>query len=91
MFDASQYAFFGNDEVEEVELGGLEEEDEILSFNGIGDGFSFDKEEVIFHSISLKLATRGALCFGIDGAFLWFLYTLVTSKFYSPIYAGWGF
>ncbi|KAG2324468.1 hypothetical protein Bca4012_038980 [Brassica carinata] len=37
VFDASQYAFFGNDVVEEVELGGLEEEDEILSFNGIGD------------------------------------------------------
>ncbi|CAF2060467.1 hypothetical protein Bca4012_100312 [Brassica carinata] len=46
LFDASQYAFFGNHVVEEVELGGLEEEDEILSFNGIGDGFSFDKEEV---------------------------------------------
>lgn len=46
MFDASQYAFFGNDVVEEVELGGLEEEDEILSFTGIGEDFSFDKEEV---------------------------------------------
>ncbi|KAF2595295.1 hypothetical protein F2Q70_00045703 [Brassica cretica] len=43
MFDASQYAFFGNNVVEEVELGGLEEEeDEILSFNGIRE----DKEEV---------------------------------------------
>lgn len=47
MFDASQYAFFGNDVVEEVELGGLEEEDEILSFTGIAEDFSFDKEEVI--------------------------------------------
>lgn len=46
MFDASQYAFFGNDVVEEVELGGLEEEDEILSFTGMGEDFSFDKEEV---------------------------------------------
>ncbi|VVA95823.1 unnamed protein product [Arabis nemorensis] len=46
VFDASQYAFFGNDVVEEVELGGLEEEDEILSFAGIGEDFSFDKEEV---------------------------------------------
>uniref|UniRef100_A0A1J3HRG3 Protein PAT1-like protein 1 n=1 Tax=Noccaea caerulescens TaxID=107243 RepID=A0A1J3HRG3_NOCCA len=45
VFDASQYAFFGNDVVEEVELGGLEEEDEILSFTGIGEDFSFDKEE----------------------------------------------
>ncbi|KAF8103118.1 hypothetical protein N665_0188s0072 [Sinapis alba] len=47
VFDASQYAFFGNDVVEEVELGGLEEEDEILSFNGIGDDdLSFVKQEV---------------------------------------------
>ncbi|ESQ27208.1 hypothetical protein EUTSA_v10018148mg [Eutrema salsugineum] len=46
VFDASQYAFFGNDVVEEVELGGLDEEDEILSFTGIGEDFSFDKEEV---------------------------------------------
>ncbi|KAG7587584.1 hypothetical protein ISN45_Aa02g027530 [Arabidopsis thaliana x Arabidopsis arenosa] len=46
MFDASQYAFFGNDVVEEVELGGLEEEDEIFSFTGIAEDFSFDKEEV---------------------------------------------
>ncbi|KAL8126607.1 hypothetical protein AgCh_013747 [Apium graveolens] len=28
VFDASQYAFFGNDVVEEVELGGLEDDDE---------------------------------------------------------------
>ncbi|CAH9052962.1 unnamed protein product [Cuscuta epithymum] len=28
LFDASQYAFFGNDVVEEVELGGLEDEEE---------------------------------------------------------------
>lgn len=53
MFDASQYAFFGNDVVEEVELGGLEEEDEILSFAGIGEDFSFDKEEVNLTLISL--------------------------------------
>ncbi|PHT30649.1 hypothetical protein CQW23_29759 [Capsicum baccatum] len=29
-FDASQYAFFGNDVVEEVELGGLEDEEDGL-------------------------------------------------------------
>ncbi|CAN8233739.1 unnamed protein product [Cochlearia groenlandica] len=46
VFDASQYAFFGNDVVEEVELGGLEEEDEIFSFTGLGDDLSFVKEEV---------------------------------------------
>ncbi|KAL2897245.1 Protein PAT1-like protein [Bienertia sinuspersici] len=31
LFDASQYAFFGNDTVEEVELGGLEDEEDIPS------------------------------------------------------------
>ena len=37
-FDASQYAFFGNDVVEEVELGGLEdEEDDSLPPVGFDD------------------------------------------------------
>ncbi|CAN8240386.1 unnamed protein product [Cochlearia groenlandica] len=42
LFDASQYDFFGIDVVEEFELGGLEEEDDILS----SSGFSFHKQEV---------------------------------------------
>ncbi|KAG7597265.1 hypothetical protein ISN44_As06g016540 [Arabidopsis suecica] len=47
VFDASQYAFFGNDVVEEVELGGLEdEEEEELPVSGIEEDFAFDKEEV---------------------------------------------
>ncbi|RID57806.1 hypothetical protein BRARA_F01158 [Brassica rapa] len=47
VFDASQYAFFGNHVVEEVELGGLDdEEDEFpLPAAGIGQDFAFDKEE----------------------------------------------
>lgn len=37
-FDASQYAFFGKDTVEEVELGGLEDdEDEDVVFLGADD------------------------------------------------------
>lgn len=44
MFDASQYAFFGNDVVEEVELGGLEDEEDELPV--IEEDFVFDKEEV---------------------------------------------
>ncbi|CAH8381207.1 unnamed protein product [Eruca vesicaria subsp. sativa] len=45
VFDASQYAFFGNHVVEEVELGGLEdEEEEDLPVAGIGEDFAFDKE-----------------------------------------------
>ncbi|CAN8312324.1 unnamed protein product [Cochlearia groenlandica] len=45
LFDASQYAFFGNDVVEEVELGGLEDEEDILPVIGIEEDFAFDKEE----------------------------------------------
>ncbi|KAJ8568406.1 hypothetical protein K7X08_027939 [Anisodus acutangulus] len=36
-FDASQYAFFGNDVVEEVELGGLEDEEDGLPSVGFDD------------------------------------------------------
>ncbi|GAB4854773.1 hypothetical protein Ancab_023358 [Ancistrocladus abbreviatus] len=39
VFDASQYAFFGNDFVEEVELGGLEDEEEDIP------AVRFDDEE----------------------------------------------
>ncbi|KAL8096533.1 protein PAT1 homolog isoform X2 [Apium graveolens] len=51
VFDASQYAFFGKDVVEEVELGGLEdeEEDEIeyVPAGGGGDGVQqLDGEEL---------------------------------------------
>ncbi|CAA2934170.1 Hypothetical predicted protein [Olea europaea subsp. europaea] len=52
LFDASRYAFFGKDIVDEVELGGLEEEESALA---IGSGFGgeddlheyhlFDKDE----------------------------------------------
>lgn len=42
LFDASQYAFFGNDVVDEVELGGLEDEEEGLP------GAEFDEEEFLF-------------------------------------------
>ncbi|XP_043699733.1 protein PAT1 homolog [Telopea speciosissima] len=37
LFDASQYAFFGKDVLEEVELGGLEDGDGNISFAGIED------------------------------------------------------
>lgn len=45
VFDASQYAFFGQDSVEEVELGGLEDEEEAA----VGleeEEFLYNKEEV---------------------------------------------
>ncbi|KAL5207116.1 hypothetical protein ABZP36_031551 [Zizania latifolia] len=37
-FDASQYAFFGNNVMEEVELGGLEEEDDSAEAAFVGPG-----------------------------------------------------
>ena len=44
LFDASQYAFFGKD-MEEVELGGLEdEEDDTLAAGIDEEEFLFDKE-----------------------------------------------
>ncbi|XWS27509.1 hypothetical protein CRYUN_Cryun26dG0120900 [Craigia yunnanensis] len=42
VFDASQYAFFGKDVLEEVELGGLDEEEEDLPAVGL------DEEELLF-------------------------------------------
>ncbi|KAH7543884.1 hypothetical protein ACOSP7_031272 [Xanthoceras sorbifolium] len=47
VFDASQYAFFGKDVVEEVELGGLEdEEDSVAPPSALDEEeFLFDKEE----------------------------------------------
>lgn len=45
LFDASQYAFFGKDVMEEVELGGLEdEEDDTLPAGIDEEEFLFDKE-----------------------------------------------
>ncbi|XP_057948761.1 protein PAT1 homolog isoform X2 [Malania oleifera] len=46
VFDASQYAFFGKDVVEEVELGGLEEEEDNFPAVEFDDGdFMLDREE----------------------------------------------
>lgn len=47
VFDASQYAFFGNDVVEEVELGGLEDEEDGLPPPGFDDvEYQLEQEEV---------------------------------------------
>lgn len=46
-FDASQYAFFGNDVVEEVELGGLEDEEDGLPPAAFDDEeYQLGQEEV---------------------------------------------
>lgn len=48
VFDASQYAFFGSESaVQEVELGGLEDDDDLLESNG---EFIVNREEVNVHN-----------------------------------------
>lgn len=47
MFDASQYPFFGKDIMEEVELGGLEEEEDVVP--AIGGGFGGEEELNEYH------------------------------------------
>lgn len=44
VFDASQYAFFGQDSVDEVELGGLEDEEAAVGLEE--EEFLYNKEEV---------------------------------------------
>ncbi|KAD3067173.1 hypothetical protein R6Q59_018733 [Mikania micrantha] len=45
VFDASQYAFFGNEVLEEVELGGLEDEADLPAANFEGDEYLLVQEE----------------------------------------------
>ncbi|KAL6347377.1 hypothetical protein AAG906_018471 [Vitis piasezkii] len=48
LFDASQYEFFGQHAVEEVELGGLENEDNIPVFGSVDDEYQlFEREESV--------------------------------------------
>lgn len=54
VFDASQYVFFGKNAAEEVELGGLEDEDEykaMLAVEFSEDDLFINKEEVLFSLI----------------------------------------
>lgn len=46
VFDASQYAFFGNEVLEEVELGGLEDEEDIPAAKFEDDECLLEQEEV---------------------------------------------
>ncbi|XP_057796687.1 protein PAT1 homolog 2-like isoform X1 [Salvia miltiorrhiza] len=47
MFDASQYAFFGKEAMDEVELGGLEDDEEVV--RSIGGGFCGEEELNEYH------------------------------------------
>ena len=64
-FDASQYAFFGQENMEEVELGGLEDEEDDTPVVGYGDDeyHLFDKEEVGFVYCLNVLQSNTKLCF----------------------------
>ena len=48
LFDASQYAFFGKDTVQEVELGGLEDDAHLPTFESNEEEFFFNREQVHF-------------------------------------------
>lgn len=50
VFDASQYAFFGKDVVQEVELGGLEDDDYLPTVESNEEEFVLNREEVDFQS-----------------------------------------
>lgn len=66
LFDASQYAFFGQDIAEEVELGGLEDDQDnsdLAVGGGLGDGeiheyHLFEKDEVQSAFTSLVLCMK---------------------------------
>lgn len=58
VFDASQYAFFGKDVLEEVELGGLEDEEDELPPAEYDDEeeIFFGREEVTYFSLLINLS-----------------------------------
>lgn len=64
LFDASQYAFFGGDVPEEVELGGLEENDDDTALVGFDDEFhlsSFEAREEVSIYLFIFWMIRGEL------------------------------
>lgn len=89
MFDASQYAFFGNEVVEEVELGGLEDDDveneclPALEFDN--EANQLDKEEVWFIKCVLLY------CFIMDIIVIYIIYVYtwipsIISHFFTSKY-----
>lgn len=52
LFDASRYEFFGQNVVGEVELGGLEEDEDVPLFGSTDEEYRlFVREEVCFSSL----------------------------------------
>jgi len=89
VFDASQYAFFGKDAVQEVELGGLEEDAHLPTFESNEEEFFLNREQVHFQFyvcfLSLKIHVARMFLSNISPLFLshaihiygtWVLYQL---------------
>jgi len=71
VFDASQYAFFGKNVAEEVELGGLEDQDEykaMLAVEFNEEDLFLNKEEVLF-SLIILLFLKFKVCATMPVAF----------------------
>lgn len=60
VFDASQYAFFTKDVVEEVELGGLEDDDHLPAVES-NEFFFLNKEEVNFQYYDVFSSSKFSL------------------------------
>jgi hypothetical protein len=58
-FDAAQYAFFGGEVSQEIELGGLDDEDDIV----LGGAFDEDEEKAEVHTSNLLYAATGLVFF----------------------------
>lgn len=63
MFDASQYAFFRKDAMDEVELGGLEDDEEVV-LRSIGGGFGGEEELNEYHLFQKDEVNRLNICCG---------------------------
>ncbi|XP_063935670.1 protein PAT1 homolog [Daucus carota subsp. sativus] len=90
LFDASQYAFFGNDAVEEVELGGLEdeEEDEIeyVPAGGVVDDVEQLDRDELNKAVSISGSADGTNDWGSRGSSFaqeWLLPELESPNLYN--------
>ena len=64
LFDASQYEFFGQNVVDEVELGGLEaeEDDKILFGSADNEYHLFEREGVNNRPLNLMMGHQANIC-----------------------------
>lgn len=84
VFDASQYAFFGNDVVEEVELGGLEAEEDDALLSGFDEG---DRDEVFCKILHVCLQFSLIQVCLLMSIYSWVLTYWVFGLFYLHLYS----